>query len=197
MEATIMNDKSFIEKLIHFLQITSQLKTTLRSTQITECRKESTADHSWRLALLVILVQPFLDVKIDTARALKMAIIHDLAEAVVGDITILDLLNDNSLMIKKFESEFKVFTYFKMLLGEEIGNEIFSIWEEFEKNESYEAKTVNALDKLEAQLQQNESKLNTWKEIEKTGKLEYLESFCEFDSFILDLKNKIKSKREE
>lgn len=187
----------FIEKLIYFLQITSKLKTTLRSTQITESRKESTADHSWRLALLVILVQPFLDKKINTERALKMAIIHDLAEAVVGDIHILDLLNNNELMNKKFESEFNVFTYFKTHLGGEIGSEIFSIWEEFEKNESYEAKTLNALDKLEAQLQQNESKLNTWKEIEKAGKLGYLESFCEFDSFIMNLKEKINSKREQ
>lgn len=188
-------NKNFIENLIQFLQIASNLKTTLRSNQIIKERKESTADHSWRVALLIILVEPFLDKKIDVEKALKMAIIHDLAEALVGDSSILELLNYDELIKKKFDKEHDAFIQFKTLLGDKTGNEIFSLWKEFEENATYEAKTVNALDKLEAQLQQNESKLDTWKEIEKIGKLKYLESFCDFDSFIMNLKEIVKSKR--
>lgn len=189
------SNESDIENLLQVLNLAGKLKTTLRSSLVSQGRKESVADHSWRVALLVILVAPFLDKKINLEKAIKMAIIHDLAESVVGDINIIDTLNNQELNKEKLENEKKVFENIVSHLGTELGSELLLLWNEFEENSSYEAKVINALDKIEAQLQQNESKLSMWKEIEKTGKLQYLESFCDFDAFLKSFKDELITKR--
>jgi len=186
---------AFFEKLTDFLQLAGKLKTTFRSIAITPDRKESVADHSWRLALLVILVTPFLDQKINVEKALKMAIIHDLGESVVGDIDIQDLIKNEMLQQNKTDQEHQAFIQFRNLLGDKLGNELLGLWIEFEQQLSLEAKLIQSLDKLEAQFQQNESHLSTWKELHKLGKLKEFESMCDFDSFIRQLKETAITKR--
>lgn len=183
------------ENLVQFFQIAGRLKTVYRSIEIAKDKKESVAEHSWRVALLVMMVAPKLDKKIDLERAMKMALIHDLAESVVGDTNIITLLKNEQLTQEKFVQEQEVFVQLRALLGDDSGQEILQLWQEFEENQTYEAKTVNAMDKLEAQLQQNESKLSTWEEIAKTGKLDQLESLFEFDSFVWNMKETAKKHR--
>jgi putative hydrolases of HD superfamily len=183
------------ENIAQFLQLAGKLKTTFRSIAITPDRKESTADHSWRLALLVILAAPFLDQKINVEKALKMAVIHDLGESIAGDTDIQDLIKNETLQKEKIYQEHQAFIRFRHLLGDVLGGELLDLWLEFEKQISYEAKLIQALDKLEAQFQQNESQLSTWKELQKLGKLKEFESMCDFDSFIRKLKETANAKR--
>jgi putative hydrolases of HD superfamily len=189
-----VTDINVFSNIIKFIDIFN-IKFIFRSIDLMKHRKESVADHTWRLALLIILTQPYLDQKINFEKAIKMAIIHDLAEAMIGDTPIITLLKDKQNFDKKAAEESAIFHSFKELLGEDLGEEILNLWLEFEQNESYEANLVNALDKLEAQLQQNQLGDTTWKELEKIGKLELLESFCCFDSFIFELKNEIMKRK--
>ncbi len=184
-----------VVQVLEFVQRYGKLKNVYRSNCVQDGRKESVAEHCWRLALLVVLVAPGLDQKIDIEKAMKMALIHDLAESVLGDTDILVLMENRSLMSSKEVDEHKQFDEMKKLLGGALGQEFYDLWVEFTENVSYEAKVVNALDKLEAQIQQNEIGSTKWKEFEKSGKLAALESFFTFDTFLNDLKNEINLKR--
>ena len=73
-----------------------------------------------------------------------------------------------------------------------IRNELYYLWHEFEENETYEAKFINALDKLEAQLQQNKIQdIKSLIDLENNNIFKKIESCFKFDSFIENFKNEI------
>jgi len=78
--------KNNLEKVFDFLKQIEKLKSTLRYNKTTGGRNESTADHSWRLALMVPIVADELKINADVKRSMKIALVHDLAEAITGDI---------------------------------------------------------------------------------------------------------------
>lgn len=78
-------DPKRLEGIIDFLQSASALKDTLRTGRTASGRRESTADHSWRLCLLAMLLADDLE-GIDLLRLLQLCVVHDLAEAVTGDV---------------------------------------------------------------------------------------------------------------
>ncbi|MBE3638302.1 HD domain-containing protein [Mangrovicoccus algicola] len=74
-----------IDRLIRFLQGAGALKDTLRSGFTPAGRPESTAEHSWRLCLLALLLEDRLE-GADLLHLLKLCIVHDLGEAISGDV---------------------------------------------------------------------------------------------------------------
>jgi putative hydrolase of HD superfamily len=124
-------------------------------------RYESVADHTWRIALFVLLIEPYLSKKINVAKTLSMALLHDLPEVVVGDASVIgkDGTGNTShafnkkLAQKKYLREKagakKLFSH----LPPELGKKLFDLWMEYEKQTSLEAKVVKALDRIEAKLQ--------------------------------------------
>ncbi|HEX8449029.1 MAG TPA: HD domain-containing protein, partial [Allosphingosinicella sp.] len=78
-------DPERLEGVIDFLQSASALKDTLRTGRTASGRRESTADHSWRLCLLAMLLAEDLD-GVDLVRLLQLCLVHDLAEALTGDV---------------------------------------------------------------------------------------------------------------
>ncbi|QAY75846.1 HD family hydrolase [Sphingosinicella sp. BN140058] len=78
-------DPTRLESIVCFLQSAAALKDTLRSGRTASGRQESTADHSWRLGLLAMLLADDLD-GINLVRLLQLCLVHDLAEAITGDV---------------------------------------------------------------------------------------------------------------
>jgi putative hydrolase of HD superfamily len=78
-------DPERLEGMIDFLQSASALKDTLRTGRTASGRRESTADHSWRLCLLAMLLADDLE-GVDLVRLLQLCLVHDLAEAITGDV---------------------------------------------------------------------------------------------------------------
>ncbi len=82
-------DASEITGLLDFLRAAEQLKSTYRSAWTSTGERESTAEHTWRLSLMAVLVGPdYPDV--DVGRLLQICVVHDLGEAVGGDIPAVD-----------------------------------------------------------------------------------------------------------
>jgi putative hydrolase of HD superfamily len=71
--------------IMDVLQLAEKLKFELRHSWLSNGRQKSVAEHTWRMLLMAILIEPLLDQKVDLARLLKMIIIHDLVEAEAGD----------------------------------------------------------------------------------------------------------------
>lgn len=138
--------------ILNFINYAEKLKVELRHASKSDDSHESVADHCWRLSLMLVLVVPKLKIQVDLLKILKMAIIHDLAEIEARDVPLLTSINDDAVKQLKQSREEAAMQNVRKLLGKD-GDEIFSLWSEFEKLESNEARVLKALDRLEGELQ--------------------------------------------
>lgn len=183
-----MKDK--IQSILKVLELSEKLKFELRHSYTSSGRQESVAEHTWRMALMAVLIEPLLTQKVDTAHLLKMIIIHDLVEAEAKDISALDQLRNPEIKVEKIKREQQAIENLKTALINTNGQEIYDLFYEFEEKQSYEAKVANALDKLEVQLQHNHADMSTWEEIEYD--MTYMmDKHVLFDSTLFELKQQI------
>lgn len=127
-------------------------------------RYESVADHSWRMAIMLAVIVDHLSQSLDLAKAMKMALIHDLPEIIVGDPSPLGSdgtgkdshAYNKDVAEQKFQKEKEAAQKIFGELPKEQGAELFGLWLEFEAQASFEAKVVVAIDKLEGKLQASE-----------------------------------------
>lgn len=155
-----------LSAILEVLQLAEKLKFELRHSWLSNGRQESVAEHTWRMSLMAVLIEPLLDKKIDLARLLKMIIIHDLVEAEAGDVSVLDQIRNPEIKKIKLKNEEKAIENIREMLSKSNGQEIYDLFYEFEEKNTFEAKVANAIDKLEVQLQHNHADINTWEEIE-------------------------------
>ncbi|CAN6444518.1 unnamed protein product [Victoria cruziana] len=135
---------------IDFLTLCHRLKTTKRKGWINHgiTNPESIADHMYLMAVMALIANDIPGV--DRERCIKIAIVHDIAEAIVGDIT----PSDGVPKAEKSRREHEALTYMCEVLGEQSrAAEVKELWAEYENNSSLEAKLVKDFDKVEMILQ--------------------------------------------
>ena len=175
-----------MQKELDFLCLAEKLKLEMRHSWLSDGkRQESVAEHSWRLALMALRYASQLDQQVNVEKCLKLALIHDLAEAITGDIPVFQH-QTNLAQQNKFENEYSAMKQIQTMLNDQNGDELLDLWLEFENQTSYESKFIKALDKLEVFIQHNEAPLTTWEEREKRMLFQkkWLIRHCEFDSFL-------------
>ncbi|TNC11333.1 HD domain-containing protein [Methylobacterium terricola] len=133
-----------------FLRRAEALKSTLRSGHAASGRPESTAEHSWRLCLMAMVLGGGV-AGVDVLKLLKMCLVHDLGEAVGGDIPANDPRSAD-----KAAQERRDLLAITVPLPPARRDEILSLWEEYEAGTSPEAVLAKAFDKLETILQHNQ-----------------------------------------
>ncbi len=151
-----------LEKIFDFLHKIENLKSTLRYNKVTSGRKESSADHSWRLALTTFIIADELKLNLDINKSIKIALVHDLAEALTGDIDAIQIAEGKVSIEEKNKQEIKAIKELKDILPENIGEEISNLWHEYEKGITRESKFIKALDKIETLTQLVESGYKTY-----------------------------------
>ncbi len=184
-----------LKVVLEVLQLAERLKCELRHSYTSSGRQESVAEHTWRMALMAVLLEPHLEQEINAAHLLKMIIIHDLVEAEAGDVSALDVLRNPSLKATKQAKEIAAIENLRQKLGSPLGQELYELWFEFEEKHTYEAKVANALDKLEVQLQHNDADLSTWEEIEYEMSF-MMDKHTAFDRTLAQLKDLIEQQAE-
>ena len=184
--------KTQISSILNILTLAERLKFELRHSYTSNGRQESVAEHTWRMSLMAVLIEPLLKQKVDTSRLLKMIIIHDLVEAEAKDVSALDVLRNPELKVQKAEKEKEAIENLRSVLLEINGQEIYDLFYEFEHKETYEAKVANALDKLEVQLQHNHADFSTWEEIEY-DMCYMMDKHVVFDETLFELKRQIEA----
>lgn len=140
-----------IKGRLAFLQEAEQLKSVLRSAHTSTGRTESTAEHTWRLCLMAMVFEDEL-AGMDMLKILKICLIHDLGEAIHGDIPAVE----KNQHPDKSEQEKADLLHLTRSLEEPHKAGILALWQEYEDAASPEAKAVKALDKLETILQHNQ-----------------------------------------
>ncbi|MBN2567018.1 HD domain-containing protein [Candidatus Woesearchaeota archaeon] len=140
-------------RIFSFLHTIESLKSTLRYSSTTSGRKESSAEHSWRLALTSFVVAEELSLQVDVLRTMKLALIHDLPEAITGDIDAIKFYEGSFSRERKRALEAEAIATLRGLLPPRSAAELSSLWDEYARQESPEARFVNALDKIETTTQ--------------------------------------------
>ena len=155
-----------LQQLLSVMKLAEKLKMEMRHSWLSNGRHESVAEHTWRVAFMAILLEPYLSQKVQMEKLLKMITVHDIIEAIAGDVPAFDTLISQNTVESKRQKELAAIMEIRDSLPTNIGEHLFTLWHEFEDNLTFEAKVANALDKLEAQLQHNEAGIDTWLEIE-------------------------------
>lgn len=146
----LLKDKNalpIIEAYFEFVQLKQLYRQGWLHKGISPKNCESVAEHSFCVALLALLLADEFSCELDSAKAIRMALIHDLGEIYAGDLTPDDKIDKNSKYLLEKESISKV-------LGKlPNGLKWITLWEEYEKGESAESQFVKQIDKLEMALQ--------------------------------------------
>ncbi len=169
--------------LLDFFHESEGLKTLLRHSWLSNNRQESVAEHSWRMALMAIVFEKEISMKVDMLKVLKMIIIHDLAEIRAGDHHAF-----KGELKNKFENEKNALEKILKNLPAETREEIKDLWLEFEDLKTDEAKFARAMDKLEVLIQHNEAELKTWDEKEFSFNLECSYKEVEFNKVLFEFR---------
>lgn len=164
-----------MNELLAFMSVAEKLKCTTRHSWTSSGRQESVAEHSWRMALLAMAVADEFS-ELDMNKVIQMCLIHDLGEAVTGDIP---------SFYKTADDEYVEMNALNQVLGcvsGSLNEKLRALFKEMEQLESPEAKLYKCLDKCEVVLQHNEASLDTWIELEFSLNLTHGKKECdEFD----------------
>jgi putative hydrolase of HD superfamily len=142
-----------IAGVLEFLRAAEQLKNVHRSAWTSGGERESVAEHTWRLCLMALVLGRELG-GVDPGRLLRICIVHDLGEAIGGDVPAVAQDPD----APKAGRERRDLLTLIAPLPERMRDEIVTLWDEYEDAASPEARLAKALDKLETILQHNQGR---------------------------------------
>lgn len=172
------------KQLLNILAVAEKLKCTTRHCYTSSGRHESVAEHSWRIALMAMLLNDEFP-GVDMNRVIRMCLIHDLGEAFTGDIPTFLKTEADTL------EEDRLFDRWVDTLPDANRREFRGLLQEMEALETQEAKLYKALDKMEAVIQHNESDLSTWLPLEYDLQLTYGAENVKFSPYMQSLKAEI------
>ena len=148
-----------LARQLHFIIELDKLKSVYRRTYLIDgSRSENSAEHSWHLALMAIVLAEHANEPLDVAKVIKMVLIHDIVEIDAGDTYIYDSQDD------KAEREQRAADRIFGLLPPDQAAEFRSLWDEFEERETAEARFASALDRFIPQLHNFYTEGRSWKE---------------------------------
>ena len=162
-----------VKKLLEVLTTAEHLKDVPRHCYTSGGRRESVAEHSWRLTLMAYWV--------------KMCLIHDLGEAFTGDVPTFEKTE------KDEEKEAHLLTEWVAKFPAPFREEMQALYSEMEERQTLEARIYKALDNLEALIQHNESDIDTWIPLEYDLQMKYGNDKVAFSKYLTALRAEVRN----
>jgi putative hydrolases of HD superfamily len=175
---------SELQGILQFLRDAEPLKQTLRNAWTSNGRVESAAEHTWRVCLFAMLFEDQYP-QVDFKKLLKICLIHDLGEAIGGDIPAIQQTEDHSKAIQERADLIQLVDP----LPARLRKEITALWDEYEQAVTPEAKLAKAFDKLETILQHNQGKNPD--DFNHLFNLEYGQRYMQVDELIRSIRNEL------
>ena len=149
-----------LSQQIQFIVEIDKLKGVLRQTLLTDSsRRENSAEHSWHLAMMAMLLSEYAPAPVNVLQVIKMLLIHDLVEIDAGDTFCYDVQGNLGKAEREKQAAARLFGQ----LPVEQGIELRSLWEEFEAQQTSEAQFATALDRLQPLLHNQQTAGGTWR----------------------------------
>ena len=154
-------DRERIEKQFAFLEEIDKEKLIGRQNYLADgSRKENDAEHAWHMALMIILLQEYANEEVDVLRTVTMALLHDVIEIDAGDT----YAYDEQAKLDQRERELLAADRIFNLLPEDQAKKMREIWDEFEAQETKEAKFARTMDHIQPLMLNALSGGISWKE---------------------------------
>lgn len=153
------NDPGRLARQMDFILEIDKLKQVIRRSYLVDAsRRENTAEHSWHLAMMALLLDEYANEAVDPGRVMKLVLVHDIVEIDAGDT----FLHDPVAALDKTEREQAAAERLFGLLPADQGGELRQLWQEFEARQTADARFANALDRLMPLLHNLHSGGRTW-----------------------------------
>lgn len=176
-----------ISDYIKIIDTFEALKRNTRHSWLSDGRRESVAEHSWRLAAMSYFIKDEFP-EADISKIIMMCLFHDIGEAFTGDIpAFLKTETDE-------KTEENTVDNFISALPEPYRNELVALFKEMLELKTLEAKIYKALDKMEAVIQHNEADISSWLPLEYDLQLNYGEKEVQFSEYMKKLKDEANRK---
>ena len=144
---------------LRFIVELDALKAVLRATTLMDkSRQENSAEHSWHLAMMALLLAEYADVPIDVVRVVKLVLVHDIIEIDAGDTPAFGVTGHEDKSERELLAAQRLFG----LLPQEQHAELMALWDEFESQETAESHFALVLDRMHPLLQNANSEGGTW-----------------------------------
>ena len=154
-------DKERFEKQLAFILEADKEKNILRQTHITGyARRENDAEHAWHMAMMIYLLKEYSNEEFDVAKAMMMALIHDIVEIDAGDT----YAYDTQALETQKEREERAAERIYGLLPDDQRDELRALFEEFEAGESAEARFAKTMDNFQPLLLNDSNSGADWRE---------------------------------
>ena len=154
-------DKERFEKQLAFILEADKEKNILRQTHITGyARRENDAEHAWHMAMMIYLLKEYSNEEFDVAKAMMMAIIHDIVEIDAGDT----YAYDTAALETQKEREERAAERIYGLLPDDQREELRALFEEFEAGETPEARFARTMDNFQPLLLNDSNGGADWRE---------------------------------
>ena len=135
-----------IQSMYQLILELDKLKLVFRNTITQPNRQESTAEHSWSVAMITMILMTELKKEftdIDELKTIKLALIHDIVEIYAGDVLAFDEEARKDKEKVEIEALNKIMAVYPVF-----GIELHGLWHEFEAKTSLEAKIAKAADSI-------------------------------------------------
>jgi len=182
-----------VEGVVDFLTLAERLKRELRHSWLSDGRQESVAEHTWMMSTAAVMLAPLLETPVDLGHTLKLIALHDIAEAITGDIPFFE---DSPRQATKAEDEAKAMATLAATLPAPSAALLLTLWQEYEDARTPEAKFARALDKLEVQLQHNLADLDSWTPVEFDLVFTKMDAECAHDRTLRSVLGVIRGRAE-
>ncbi len=161
----IMNEavqkKDELESCFEFILELEKLKAVQRKTKPLGLeRYENSAEHSWQVSLLALILAKFANETVNLERVMKMLLLHDIGEIDADDTFFFDEAKRIEVKDKEAAGVKRIFE----MLPDDTANEFLSLWNEFEHGDSNEAKYARAIDRVMPMLQNLYNNKQSWAE---------------------------------
>lgn len=155
-----MNPSQRLAQQVAFIAEIDKLKHVQRQTILLDrSRRENDAEHSWHLAMMVLLLAEHSDQPINSLKVLKMVLIHDLVEIDAGDTYAYDEEAHHDKSMREQAAADRLFS----MLPEDQGQEFRALWDEFEERATADARFAGAVDRMQPLLHNCLTEGQTWK----------------------------------
>lgn len=162
-------DERLAKQIAFSLEIDKE-KNIMRQTHLSgHGRNENDAEHAWHMAIMAYLLREYANEEVDITKVMLMCLIHDIVEIDAGDTYAYDSEGLATQKVREDQAKERIFS----LLPEDQKNELISLFDEFEKYETPEAKFAHSMDNFQPLILNNSNEGGDWKEHGVTSKQVY------------------------
>ena len=155
-----MNPADRLEQQIAFIVEIDRLKTVIRQNYLADgSRRENTAEHSWHVTLMAMILSEHAAEAVDSARVLELLLVHDLVEIDAGDTFAYDSVGEQSKAAREQAAAERIFG----LLPAAQAERLRAAWDEYEASETPEARFALSLDRLMPMIHNSLTEGRAWR----------------------------------